>query len=72
MVEVGESSILKVAPPWFRPVYEPSKRRLTFPNGSVCVIYSGDEPDQLRDQNNMKAGLMNWQNSDIRRKHGII
>ena len=57
MVEVSESSILKVAPPWFRPVYEPSKRRLTFPNGSVCVIYSGDEPDQLRGQNNMKAWI---------------
>jgi phage terminase large subunit-like protein len=31
MVEVGDSSILKVAPPWFRPAYEPSKRRLVFP-----------------------------------------
>lgn len=48
MVELGESSILKVAPPWFYPIYEPSKRRLTFPNGSVCIIYSDDEPDQLR------------------------
>src|SRR5450756_2027102 len=41
MVEIGDSSILKVAPPWFYPEYEPSKRRLTFPNGSVCIIYSG-------------------------------
>ena len=41
MVELGDSSILKVAPPWFYPEYEPSKRRLTFPNGSVCIIYSG-------------------------------
>jgi phage terminase large subunit-like protein len=48
MVEVGESSILKTAPPWFRPEYEPSKRRLTWPNGCVGLIYSGDEPDQLR------------------------
>src|SRR5674536_180082 len=48
MVEVGDSSIMRVAPPWFRPVYEPSKRRLTFPNGSICLIYSGDESDQLR------------------------
>ena len=37
MIEVGDSSILKVAPPWFRPVYESSKRRLIFPNGSICV-----------------------------------
>ena len=55
MIEVGESSIMKVVPPWFCPVYEPSKRRLTFPNGSVCIIYSGDEPDQLRGPQHMKA-----------------
>jgi len=55
MVEIGDSSILKVAPPWFRPVYESSKRRLIFPNGSICVIYSGDEPDQLRGPQHMKA-----------------
>jgi phage terminase large subunit-like protein len=55
MVEIGESSILKVAPPWFYPEYEPSKRRLTFPNGSICIIYSGDEPDQLRGPQHMKA-----------------
>ena len=29
MVEVGDSSILKISPPWFMPEYEPSKRRLT-------------------------------------------
>lgn len=55
MVELGESSILKVAPPWFYPEYEPSKRRLTFPNGSVCIFYSGDEPDQLRGPQHQKA-----------------
>jgi phage terminase large subunit-like protein len=30
------------------PVYEPSKRRLTWPNGVIATIFSGDEPDQLR------------------------
>lgn len=48
MVELGESSILKVSPPWFMPEYESSKRRLTWPNGMVATIFSGDEPDQLR------------------------
>ncbi len=48
MVEIGESSIIKRSPPWFMPVYEPSKRRLVWPNGVVGIIYSGDEPDQLR------------------------
>jgi phage terminase large subunit-like protein len=55
MVEIGDSSILKVATPWFKPVYESSKRRLVFPNGSICVIYSGDEPDQLRGPQHQKA-----------------
>lgn len=48
MIEVGDSSILGCSPPWFRPNYEPSKRRITWPNGCVGIAYSGDEPDQLR------------------------
>lgn len=48
MIEVGESAILKISPPWFTPVYEPSKRRLTWPNGVIATIFSGDEPGQLR------------------------
>ena len=31
-----------------RPNYEPSKRRITWPNGTWATIYSDDEPDQLR------------------------
>ena len=48
MIELGDSSLLKISPPWERPSYEPSKRRITWPNGAVAMIYSGDEPDQLR------------------------
>jgi len=48
MVELGPSSIMKVAPPDFMPTYEPSKRRLTFPNGATATVFSGDEPGQLR------------------------
>lgn len=47
MVE-GESGILAVCPAWFRPVYEPSKMRLTWPNGSRTTIRSADEPDRFR------------------------
>lgn len=47
MVE-GESGILACSPPWFRPTYEPSKRRLTWPNGAYALTFSGDSPDQLR------------------------
>ena len=44
----GESGILSVSPPWERPHYEPSKRRLTWPNGSVATLFSAEDPDALR------------------------
>lgn len=47
MIE-GESGILAVCPPWNRPLYEPSKRRLTWPNGAIATAYSADKPDRLR------------------------
>ena len=48
MIELGESSIMQLSAPSFRPEYEPSKRRLTWPNGVVAIAYNGTEPDQLR------------------------
>lgn len=47
MVE-GESGILACSPPWFRPKYEPTKRRLTWPNGAIATTYTAEKPDQLR------------------------
>lgn len=47
MVE-GDSGILAVHPNGFRPRYEPSKRRLTWPNGAVATLFNAVEPDQLR------------------------
>jgi len=47
MIE-GESGILAVSPPWFKPLYEPSKRRLTWPNGVIATTFSAEDPDQLR------------------------
>ncbi len=47
MVE-GESGILAISPSWFRPRYEPSRRRLEWPNGAIATTYSADEPDRLR------------------------
>jgi phage terminase large subunit-like protein len=44
----GESGILAVAPPWFRPIYEASKRRLTWPNGAIATSFSAEEPERLR------------------------
>lgn len=56
MVE-GESGILACCPPWNQPRYEPSKRRLSWPNGSVATTYSGDSPDQLRGPQHTHAWL---------------
>jgi phage terminase large subunit-like protein len=47
MVE-GESGLLRVHPPEFRPLYQPSKRRLVWPNGARALLYNAVEPDQLR------------------------
>ena len=44
----GESGIINVTPPSERPLYEPSKRRLTWPNGNVATLFTADEPDSLR------------------------
>lgn len=42
------SGILQVHPKDFLPHYEPSKRRLTWPNGAAATLYNAVEPDQLR------------------------
>ncbi len=47
MVE-GPAGILTCHPKDFRPNYEPSKRRLTWPNGATATLYNAVEPDQLR------------------------
>jgi phage terminase large subunit-like protein len=47
MVE-GESGLLAICPPWDRPIYEPSKRRVSWRNGSMATLYSADEPERLR------------------------
>lgn len=47
MVE-GESGLLAIASPGNLPLYEPSKRRLTWPNGAMATLYSAEEPERLR------------------------
>lgn len=44
----GESGVLSVCPPWFQATYEPSKRRITWPNGSMATLFTAVEPDRLR------------------------
>lgn len=47
MVE-GESGLLRCFPPGQRPIYEPSRRKITFHNGAEGHCYSADEPERLR------------------------
>jgi len=44
----GESGLLTIAPPGWRPDFQPSKRRLVWPNGCIGTTYSAEEPDRLR------------------------
>ena len=60
MVE-GESGILAISLPGKRPTYEPSKRRLTWPNGAIATTYSADEPERLRGpQHDCAGGMGAW------------
>lgn len=47
MVE-GDSGVMAVSPPHRRPRYEPSLRRLIWPNGAQATLFSAGEPEALR------------------------
>lgn len=81
----GDSGILSVSPPSEMPLYEPSKRRLTWPNGNVALCATADEPDGLRGvqahyawadelaawrQTPDKAGMTSWGNLRIATRLG--
>lgn len=44
----GPSGLIPIATPSMRPKYEPSKRRLIWPNGAVATMFTADEPNLLR------------------------
>lgn len=44
----GPSGLLAIAPPSHRPRFEPSKRRLVWPNGAQAHLFSSEDPDSLR------------------------
>lgn len=65
MVE-GESGIMAVCPPGRRPVFEPSLRRLTWPNGAQATLYSAGEPEALRGPQHSHAWcdeIAKWENT---------
>lgn len=54
MIE-GESGLLAVCPPWDKPEYQVSKRRVVWDDGSVAMVFSGANPEQLRGPQHEKA-----------------
>jgi phage terminase large subunit-like protein len=44
----GPAGILTVSPPHLRPIYQPSLRKVVWPNGAQALLFSSDEPDRLR------------------------
>jgi phage terminase large subunit-like protein len=65
MVE-GESGVVAVSPPAFAPCFEPSLRRLTWPNGAQALLYSALEPESLRGPQHSHAWcdeVAKWENA---------
>lgn len=48
LVVTHNSGLLNLYPEHERPLYQPSKRRVTFANGAVATLFSAKEPDLLR------------------------
>ena len=44
----GRSGIVSVTPPWERPVYEPTKLLLRWPNGAIAHVRSAEDPAGIR------------------------
>jgi phage terminase large subunit-like protein len=65
MIE-GESGLLAISPRHRRPRFEPSLRRLTWPNGATATLYSAGEPESLRGPQHSHAWcdeLGKWSNT---------
>ena len=68
MVE-GESGVLAAAPGRAGPDFEPSLRRLTWPNGAQASLYSAGEPESLRGPQHSHAWcdeIAKWDNAGDR------
>lgn len=48
MLDHPRSGMLNVGRPQERPTYEPTRRRLVWPNGAIGHVYTAAEPDDLR------------------------
>ena len=68
MVE-GESGLLACTPLEFKPTFEPSLKRLTWPNGAQGYLYSAAEAESLRGPQHSHAWcdeIAKWENASDR------
>ncbi len=71
MVE-GDSGLLAISPPHRLPKFEPSLRRLTWPNGAQAMLYSAAEPESLRGPQHSHAWcdeIAKWENTGAKAEH---
>jgi phage terminase large subunit-like protein len=67
VVVEGQSGLLAIHPLCDRPLFEPSKRRLTWPNGAIAELFSADEAEALRGPQFTAAWcdeLAKWRNAE--------
>jgi len=63
----ANSAIMEICSRDERPDYEPSKRRLTWPNGAVSLLFTAEDPESLRGPQHMKVWadeLASWKRAD--------
>lgn len=68
MVE-GESGLLAISPAARRPQFEPTRRRLRWPNGAEATLFSASDPDGLRGAQHSQAWcdeIAKWENAGER------
>ena len=53
----GESGLLAHSPPWFMPRVQANKMRLVYPNDSKAILFTAEEPENLRGPNNAFAAV---------------
>jgi phage terminase large subunit-like protein len=66
MIE-GESGLLAIAPDEKRPIWEPSLKRLVWPNGAIAQVFAASEPEGLRGPEHHIA----WADEVAKWDHGI-
>ena len=71
MVE-GESGILCDVRPGLRAsVYEPTKRKVTWPNGAMAMLFSAEEPERFAGPSSRELrGSMKWPPGKTSKRRG--